>query len=504
MTTPTRRCLIVLVPWCVIVALASGARAQISDPAGDATLRRTDQNNDGPIPPTAVLPDLLELTLRGWTMTTPGGDPFIGSAVYVPAQLVRIDAEFVGLLNPPGPLGLNGQPFDPYRYGPSPLFGFIEFDIDNDPDTGGQLPNPARVRVLGNLGRFSTKPIGILAERTPESGSLTDRDFDFFTPPYFERSGEDFALAWCGCHATTILSGDDGDGRFEPGETWKLRGRYFPRAAGYAGASATFGGSAPGLYDPWVTLRWSYSAPSNRTTVSLVYPLTPAGASMLTGQAQQPIDLDVGNHFSMEEALQDVINGASGLYGGISATASVLAGRWSKKSASDYRIPEFYSAIGIVGTSYSDSAAGLYAWTDVAFAMPHGDVNGDGITNVNDADRVAQYISVNDGTAADADGLVNGQVSVPDLGLSFSMFDVVYDGVVNAIDVSFYPTFCAADWDLNGVVNSTDVSRYLNDWFMDVISGGTATDYDDNGIVNSTDVSSYVNSWFTDVLGCSP
>jgi len=509
MTAPTRRTLVVLVPLCVIAALAASASrargGQLSDPPGDTALRRTDSGNDGPMSPTAVLPDITGTLVRGWTMTTPGGDPFTGSPVSGPASMMRIDVEFAGMLNPPGPLS---SPFDPYRFGPSPLYGFIEFDIDSDADTGGQLPSPARLRVLGNLGRFATRPIGVLAERTLESGSLPDRDLDFFTAPYFERSGEDFALSWCGCFTPTILGGDDGDGVFESSEVWLVKGRFFPRAAGYQGASAVFGGSASGMYDPWVTLRWSYSASSDRTTVSLVYPLTPAGAAMLTGQAQQNLDLYVdfqGSHFSLQEALQDIINGAQGLYEGVTEPAATLVGPWAKKSATDFLTPADYGVMAIVGTSYSAPGIGaLYVWTDVAFGLPRGDVNGDGASNVSDANVVAEFIAITDGTPADADGVVNGVVAILDLGANFSMFDVVSDGLINIADFEFYPTFCPADWDTNGVVNSTDVSLYLNDWFSDLISGGTVTDYDENGVVNSTDVSTYVNTWFSDVLECSP
>ena len=99
---------------------------------------------------------------------------------------------------------------------------------------------------------------------------------------------------------------------------------------------------------------------------------------------------------------------------------------------------------------------------------------------------------------------VNGSVTVPGHGTNFVMFDVNGDGLVDIDDIEFYPTFCPSDWDANGVVNSTDVSLYLNDWFSDLVSGGTTADYDENGVVNSTDVSVYVNSWFNDVVGCSP
>jgi hypothetical protein len=512
MIAPTRQRLIVMVPLWIIGVLASQAGAQLVDPAGDAVVRRTDQGNDGPISPAAVLPDLTRIVIQGWTMTTPGGDPFTGSPVGGPANLMRIDAQFAGMLNPPGPLGLSGQPYDPYRFGPSPLYGFIEIDVDNDADTGGQLTGAARLRLLGNVGRFGARAPGALAGRTAEYAG--QRDNDYLSAPFFERSGEDFALSFCGCFTPSVEGGDNnGNGVFDPGEVWMVRGRFFPRAAGYAPASPVQGGSAMGQYDPRVLLRWSYSAVADTTTVSVVYPLTPAGAATMFNRPVQGIDIlfdDTGaNAYSLQEAVQDLITEAQGGYPGWgmpTGLTAILMQHWAGKVATDYLNPANYHVQGIVGTAYSSQdfdTGALYVWTDVAFGLPQGDLNGNGVADGVDAGLVTQYLAVTDGTNGDADGVVNGSVPVTDLGLNFLIYDVNGDGVVNGDDIDFYSAFCPADWDLNGVVNSTDVSLFLNDWFSDLINGGMKSDYDNNGVVNSTDVSSYVNAWFHDSIDCA-
>ena len=45
--------------------------------------------------------------------------------------------------------------------------------------------------------------------------------------------------------------------------------------------------------------------------MTVVWALDMAGAAELTGESEQPVDLDVGNHTSVEEALQDIIDGAN-------------------------------------------------------------------------------------------------------------------------------------------------------------------------------------------------
>src|SRR5690606_28911547 len=117
------------------------------DAAGDAVIRRTDSGADGELHPDAALPDIIELRLSGWNAAGAPADPFGGTAMRGDqADVFRLDLDLVGLINPPGPLGLGGLPYDPFRFGPSPLMGFIELSTDRDEDTGGQLGGAANLR----------------------------------------------------------------------------------------------------------------------------------------------------------------------------------------------------------------------------------------------------------------------------------------------------------------------------------------------------------------------
>jgi len=202
----------------------AGDHAKIHlDAPGDTVVRRTDLGNDGPINPQAVLPDLLEISLMGWEPTNPSVDPYSGVKVDGDsANIMRIDMVFAGLLNPPGTIGLNGLPYDPFRYGPSPLMGFVELDIDRDDETGGQLGGAATLRYMANAARFGGRPEGSTGQRA--AASADDYDANFFSDPQFERSGEDFSIIMCGCHDITILTQDGNtDGQFDlPDEFVKI------------------------------------------------------------------------------------------------------------------------------------------------------------------------------------------------------------------------------------------------------------------------------------------
>jgi len=400
------------------------------DPVGDAVVRRTDQGNDGPVP--ASLPDLVRVESSGWEAFEPTLDPFAGQTVRGDeAHLVRIDLVFDGLVSPPGTVGVNGLAFDPFRFGPTPLTGFVEFDIDRDKDTGGQLGGPATLRFLANAGRFGGRPEGSVGERA--AVSVNDYDADFFTDPQFERSGEDFALVFCGCHEVTVdFEGGDQDGLFDEGEVWIVRSRFFQRAEGYRDASIVFGGSAPGLYDPIVDLRFEHVLADDQTIVSLVFPLDMEGAAALEGEPVQQIDslIGFGSHYSVLEAVQDLINAAEGLHGSLPADVEELVERWEGEQGEDVLDPTDWDATALIGTAYLVEQDSLYVWTDIGFELEPGDFDGDGSSGPIDEQLLADEIAARDGGPDDADGLVNGEVAIPDFGINFSMFDVDGDGVI--------------------------------------------------------------------------
>jgi len=451
------------------------------DVPGDAVIRRTDLGNDGPINAQAVLPDLLEITISGWEPTNPSVDPFAGEMVTADgASIVRIDMVFAGLINPPGTIGLNGLPYDPFRYGPSPLMGFAEIDFDHDDDgddgTGGQLGGAATLRYLANVARFGGLPDDVISERAAVNAD--DYDASFSTDPQFERSGEDFSIVMCGCFDVTIISQDGNtDGLFDPGETWVVQSRFFQRAGGYQDASGVFGGSDFGLYDPITELQFSHDMSSDTTTVSLVYALDMLGAAQLAGEPEQSIDsvIDLlGSHDAIVEAIQDLIDGAEGLNGGaLTGPNEVLTENWAGAVASDFLDPLEWRVNALFGTAYTSPQDGLYVWTDVAFDETLGDFDGDGLFWGVDEALLADTIAQRDGGPTDGDGVVNGQVQIIGFGVNFDLFDVNSDGVIEQADLS---GLCSADLtgslDPNnpaygvpdGIVDASDFFFYLDEF----------------------------------------
>ena len=138
------------------------------------------------------------------------------------------------------------------------------------------------------------------SHRTARSGS--DYDLNFYTTPFFERSGADWELTFCGCTQVTrqsVVTGDT-DMLFEAGEAWILSGRIFQRSPGYQQGSIMLGGTSPGLYDPEVEFRFFHydqaGTDDDRTVVTLVYPLTMAGAAILAEEPVQSINTSVSDH----------------------------------------------------------------------------------------------------------------------------------------------------------------------------------------------------------------
>lgn len=489
---PARRTLCV---GCLALGAAAAclARPDVrswADPAGDAVVRRTDAGLQATLLPGAVLPDLTSVTLSGWLPTNPVADPYTGTIVpAASASIFRLDVVFAGLVNPPGPIQFPDQPA---LYGPSPVYGYLDLDVDQNIDTGGELP-AGRFNYLEESARFGSLPPGALAARAARSRA--DVDFNYYTAPFYERSGADFSLVLCGCTPVTIVSqGGNTNGVFDAGETWVVRGRFFQRSAGYQCASFAFGGFQPGLYEPTVNLRFRHDIPSNRTTVSLVFPLTMAGAAILAGQPEQPWDFtfDFGNHASVFEALSDVITAVN--ENAASGTCLVAASGWAGRNAANYLNVLNWNATALFGSTYQTHPFGAsYVWTDIGFGNIVGDVNGDGAANSADRALVSSYILTADGTPLDADGSVNGSVRIADFAQNYVVYDINADGVINNADVALFPPACAADWDHVNGLNTSDFFAFLADFFA-----GNA-DFNGDGITNTNDFLTFVTAFFA---GC--
>ncbi|MBK7404799.1 MAG: hypothetical protein IPJ41_09230 [Phycisphaerales bacterium] len=423
-----------------------------------------------------------------WEAYDASVDPFTGHTEDPEhAHLFRLDLTFRGLVNPPGPLGLNGDPFDPYAYGPSPVVGFLDLDVDDEHDTGGELGAAAEIRYLANVGRFGRRPYGSLGDRAAASrGGI---DGDFYTSPQYERSGADFSLVLCGCFTPTVLVLDgDGDGLFEVDERWLVTGRFFERAQGYRDASAAFNGSAPGLYDPMVTLLFENDSLLGVTTVSLVWALDPTGAAEMAGAPVEPIDLDVSNQNCLAEALSDIIDGANG--GGISGPAWTLVKRWAGESPwPSTDVSNWGHMTGLFGMPYSQSEATLYAWTDTLGEEQFADLNGDALADNLDESLVRSKVYADDGTTADSDGLRNGTVTLPNPGWNFDRRDTDGDMRIDLFDQRPYGPL--GDFNNDNTVDIQDFIAFLNAW----AARQPSADFNLDNAIDIQDFIAFLNAW---------
>lgn len=428
------------------------------DASGDALLRRTDTGANGPVRPGATLPDVVEVMLSGWESPTPDTNPYAGS---MPdprqADYARLRITFAGLVNPPGPVDTTGFNHDPYRFGNSPVYGYVDLDVDDRKDTGGELGGSAALRYLANVARFGRVPYGSIGERAAREAG--DIDYNFSTTPQYERTGADWALTLCGCSPLTVVSEDgNGNGLFDAGETWVVRGRLFERARGYQLASGAYGGSAPGLYDAPVNVRFSHSIMTDQTTLTLVFALNMRGAALLAGQSQQSVDLSAGNHTSIEEGLADIIARA-GSAGGPTGT---LVREWRGRDPEDYLDVTDWECTGLFGTAYEAPQDTLYAWTDTGYYETHGDTDSDGLASAADATRLRSFVYAQDGGPRDGDGTVNGIVRVIDPGPGFSLFDLDGNGLIEAEDLWAYGH--RADLEPDGRLDVFDFLAFQNLW----------------------------------------
>lgn len=516
------------------VALAGGESHVYLDAVGDATIRRTDLGLDDAISPTAALPDLIRVDVYGWAPTDAFVDRYAGSVNLHGAEFVRIDVQLRGVFAPPGTLGLGPTSFDPFAFGDSPVYGFIELDVDNDDDTGGELGAAAEQRYFANVARFGALPKGSEGALAARSGATGDHDMDFWSPPYFERSGADFAIVLCGCSDVTVVSeGGDADGAFEVGETWVVSSRFFQRAGGYQGASGVFGGSDFGLYDPLVELRFSHDVVTDRTTITLVYPLTMEGAAALRNEPVQASDQIIGggSHDSVEEAVIDLRLGAQGFnVGPLSGPVKVLTEEWEDNDVSDALKPSDWRVRAIVGTTYMYQSDGLYVWTDVGFDEEVGDLDSSGYVNESDVAAFDAGVLTLDGTSDDADGLVNGTVELHLPGPNFSVFDRDGDGIIESADAP--PVLCEGDVSTtgasvgspglgqpDGTTDLSDLLFFVNVWQTDLgtptANPGSRSDVTatgstlgepahgvPDGVVDLSDLLFYVNDWLIGRSGC--
>ncbi len=451
----------------VLIGLLPGVAAAADPPAYiahadrnyDVVARRTDAGGTAAYDPHLHRPvDLRELRLGRWAPTDPQADRFAGQ--YAPGGgFARIEVVLGGLHNPPGetdPLA-----FAPYAYGPHPVYGFIEIDMDDDQETGGEVSAP-QFRYLGNIVRFGGVPGGDAYEhRVAESADAFDGNF--LTQPYVERHGEEFHLCLLGgqfaASDIAIVVGD-GDLVFESGETWDITGTWFHRAHGFEPYSFATGGAVPGEYSPECVLRFAHDMTTDATTLTLVFPLNNAAAAALRGGSPQSNNHDPSDDASVNEALQDLVVSANfiKMYPTGEPEEALIVG-WDGRGPGGYLQPAAWRVTALLGMSYAAPGFG-FVWTDAWPDVVRGDVNGENGATYDDRDEISEYIDDHD---AD-DGQVDGRVAVPDFPESFNHYDVNHDGVVDVLDTWLVST--EGDWDADGDVDLMDFAGFqvCNGW----------------------------------------
>ncbi len=460
--SPVSLCLAAAVAACFTGAcLGDDDPRTYADPLGDAVVRRTDFGADGPLNAQAGLPDLLGMAYGGWTTSSPTTNPYNGRWIDPrDTNLFRIDLVFDGVVNPPGPLNLQGEGYDPFRYGLNPVYGYIEFDLDSRLDTGGEIDN-VRNRPLGNVSRFG----GRFGDSVGERAAITAGDFDgnLLTAPLVERSGEEMHLAFCACFGVTITPiNDPTPNTFDAGDTWIVAGRFLARTHAFSQYSGAFGGSRSGEYDPVIKLRFQHDVPSDRTTITLIHGLDNSGTAALLGQATQPIDFNAGNQTSILELLTEIRFTAQHTNDPGQGTPFDLLRDWADNNHAEldeYLRVQQWEVLALVGTTYAQAQNdAILVWTDVGPDFGKGDCDGDGFVNGQDQQVLMTAIANSDGTSFDADGQPNGQTTLRDFGLNFALYDLDYDGIMGSLDLAQIGYEKPGDVNSNGRVNQFDLA----------------------------------------------
>jgi hypothetical protein len=445
-------------------------RTWVDAPDDDAP-RRTDAGANGSYNPNAHRPiDLRAMTIGRWTPADPATDRFIGA--FTPeGAFFRLDVELAGVINPPGPTSPSG--FAPFIYGPNPVYGFIELDVDHDNDTGGELFAP-EYRYLANVGRFGGLPVGDEFEyRAARQGQ--DIDGSFFTMPWVERSGEEFHLALLAemvAAGTITKQVGDEDDSFEAGETWDIAGPWLHRAHGYEPYSLAHGGSVAGEYMPECVLRFRHDPLADVTVLSLVFPLTNAGAAALLSQAPEANNFDSSDQASVLEALEDLVLSAEIVFEfGSGEPEEVLILPWRLEDAYDHLSPTEWRATALLGTSYAapEPAGAEFIWTDVFPDVVRGDVNREHGATEDDYEQIAEFIEDHD----DDDGQHDESATIFGFGPDFAVHDLNQDGRVDAIDLLLVRK--VGDLDGDDDVDLIDLCRFQG--AFDAASSYAQTDW---------------------------
>lgn len=447
-----------------IATLRASAQTQVAyDPPADAVIRRTDAGNNDPINPLVQrLPDIMELHL-GRVVQPANHNDEIRGPYRANNGTMRFELVLKGLINPPGPIGYGQTPvYNPVLYGPSPLYGFIEFDIDGDENTGGEIDYPYS-RYLGNVARFGGIPhVPKLVNRAAEDYS--DFDNDISTPPFVDRSGEEFHLTFLAEDINAIVvvmeSSGGNPSLFEAGEVWDIHARWFHRAHGWE-PFLYLCWEQSGEYEPDVIVRFSHSVTTDQTTVTLMYPLTNDGQSPEDAICTRGTTYDgcPNNENSVLEALAELQACAANPIDPWNPDFVMLQ-NWATKNPNNFLVPETWRMTALVGSALlmEPAVGGHYVWTDVWPNPRHGDFNGDCQIDPADTAKLWNYIQKHDGQYDfDDDGSsTNNSILLHYFAQGCCMYDTDYDGVVCMLDA-----IVPGDMNLNGALDLNDLPDFV-------------------------------------------
>ena len=422
-----------------------------ADETGDALVRRTDgfgaewTGDDGePV-------DLVRYRIGAWQPVDATNDLYDGQ-FSATGQFLCIKLVLAGLVNPPGPADF---PFDPQRFGTRALYLWVELDMDDYVDTGGEIYNP-EVRYLASAARFGGRPQGRLYDNRVSTNGF-DSDGDYDTPPWIDRSGEEFHLALLGgefeCDGVTCQV-DDENCLFEEGETWHIPGRFWHRAHGYEELSFA------GVYEPEVELRFEHDVATDQTTITFVYPLTHAAYALAhsTDPAEEE-DTHTYNAHSVYEGLLDLQRSALlGVAAGHPYEGLILD--WALQDPAAYLDPLGWRSTILVGTVLPESpdlGGGVYTYTDIWPNVVAGDFNGDGLATNTDAQMALEFVALHDGDPLYDQGMLAGEIEIVNFGPRFSIYDVDYNGFVDGYDLTF-SLQAPGDYNNDGAVDLEDVA----------------------------------------------
>ncbi|MEK6643401.1 MAG: hypothetical protein AABZ08_05785 [Planctomycetota bacterium] len=475
------RTICVFVALYVIVAVGTmPAMAQphvINDLSNDAILRRTDAGNNDPFDPQVQrLPDIIEMRLGGFAPVNPATAIFQG--MWSPTGgFMRFDLVLDGLINPPGPVGYDdlNPIYNPLLYGPSPIYGFVEFDIDADENTGGELDYPYG-RYLGNVARFGGLPHEpYMANRAAEDYTAFDDDIN--TAPFVDRSGEEFHLTFLAEDVSAIYVRTEKPGGnpsvFESGEVWDVDAEWFHRAHGWEPFLFQCW-KANGRYKPDVSLRFAHDTTTNTTTISLVYPLT--NGAMTLGRLfpcnrAEPNDGCPDNENSILEALTDLQFSAANPVAPWDPNFQLLSD-WATKVPANYLTPESWRMSALVGSAYAMEplVGSHYVWTDVWPNPRYGDFNGDCQLDAADTALLNAYIETHDGQYEfDDDGVPNNNsILLHYYAGGCCVYDTDYNGTVSMLDL-----IVGGDMNLNHVLDIADLADFVEAMLDPVLYSNT-------------------------------